>query len=232
VTDPTGFPVPNTEVIIKSAEFGGVGAIAKTDQNGIFIFDATVSKRYELDFRAPGFKVLHKSVEVVGSPFEVGNIPLEIARADPDLPVDYVPLQLVSSPVNSVLRPIGADIQIRGRYANIDYGFRVDVLTGFAGEGSVPPAPDHGFAVALAEKAVVWVDGSYEMPDSPHTFRQLNTRLGTLKAERRSWSDTEEGTTLLHESIVARGFYRHTPIIYRIQLDTTVEHWAKRNPSF
>jgi hypothetical protein len=115
-------------------------------------------------------------------------------------------------------------LQVRGRYANVDYGFRVDVPAGLVGEGSTPPAPNHGFAIEFGEKSVLCVDASYEMPDSPHVFHRFNARLGKLQAERRSWSDSEGGIKLLHESIVARGFDRHTPIIYTIQLDTTAEH--------
>ena len=63
-----------------------------------------------------------------------------------------------------------------------------------------------------------------EMPDSPHAFGSFNARLDNLRAERRSWSDSEGGIKLLHESIVARGFDRRTPIIYTIKLDTTAEH--------
>jgi hypothetical protein len=107
----------------------------------------------------------------------------------------------------------------RGRYSNLDYGFSVVIPDGLVGEGTVPPAPNHGFTIALQSKTAIWVDASYEMPDSPHRFAAFNTRLGSLKAERRSWQDSPLGGKLFHEAITARGFDRGTPIVYTIEAD-------------
>ena len=120
---------------------------------------------------------------------------------------------------------INEPVKWRGRYTNVDYGFSVKIPAGFVGEGSVAPAPNHGFAIHLGERSVVWVDATYEnSPDSPHEFGSFNAKLGVLQAERKSWGDNESGINLLHCSVVARGFDRSTPIIYTIQVDTTAAH--------
>jgi hypothetical protein len=106
-------------------------------------------------------------------------------------------------------------VKYRGRYSNVDYGFSVVIPNGLVGEGNPPHAPNHGFAVSLHLKTAIRVDASYEMPDSPHEFGAFNSRLGSLKAERRSWQDS----ALFHEAIVARGFDRESPIIYTIEAD-------------
>jgi hypothetical protein len=111
-----------------------------------------------------------------------------------------------------------------GRYVNIDYRFSVEIPDGLIGKGAPIHAPNHGFTITLHPKSVVWVDATYEMPDSPHTFGRLNTRLGTLKAEQKSWKTTGQGSESLHRAIVARGFDRGTPIIYTIQLETTLAY--------
>jgi hypothetical protein len=228
VIDPAGYPVPQTDVIIKSPGLASVTAQSKTDANGIFTFDGGLKHQYEFEFRKPGFKILRKTYEVAGNSLQIGSITLEIDwPGNPDLPVppDYGPLKPIPSVASTVLKPISGGRRIRGRYSNVDYGFRVDVPDGFTGEGSIPPAPNHGFTIPFAEDSAVWIDATYEMRDSPHVFLRFNARLGRLKAERRHWSDPESGNKLRHESIVAQGFDRHTPIIYTIQLDATADHW-------
>jgi hypothetical protein len=106
---------------------------------------------------------------------------------------------------------------------NVDYGFSVDVPAGLVGERIAPPAPNHGFAITLEEKSTVWVDASYEMPDSLRKHN-VNARLGWLKAELKVWKTTESGRDQFHKAIIARGFDRGTPIIYTIQVDTASEH--------
>src|SRR6266536_6692717 len=70
--------------------------------------------------------------------------------------------------------------KFRGRYVNIDYGFSVQIPDGLTGEGAPIHAPNHGFTITLHPKSAVWVDASYEMPDSPQRFGRPNARLGTL----------------------------------------------------
>jgi hypothetical protein len=117
----------------------------------------------------------------------------------------------------------------RGLYVNVDYGFSVEIPDGLIGKGAPTHAPNHGFTINLNPKSAVWVDATYDMPDSPHTFGRFNTRLGTLKAELKSWKTTGQGSESLYRAIVARGFDRGTPIIYTIQLETTP---AYREESF
>jgi hypothetical protein len=85
-------------------------------------------------------------------------------------------------------------------------------------------APNHGFAITIHPNSVIWVDASYEISESPHKFGRFNSQLGRLKAERKTWNDIDQGVERFHESIVARGFDRRTPIIFTIQLDTTAEN--------
>jgi len=113
--------------------------------------------------------------------------------------------------------------QFRGRYANVDYGFSVEIPAGLVGEGTAAPNPNHGFAIKLDEKSVVWADASYDM-DDPHRFGKLNSRLGTLRAERKAWNTTGEGREQEHLAIIARGFDRGTPIIFTIEADTDLQH--------
>jgi hypothetical protein len=110
--------------------------------------------------------------------------------------------------------------KVRGRYTNVDYGYSVDIPAGLVGERSAAPNPNHGFAITLSPKSVVWVDASYEMEDTPETLGKLDSRLGTLKAARKSWKTMEGGREELHQSVVARG---SGGIIYTIQVDTTSE---------
>jgi len=44
VTDRTGSPLSDAEVTIKPVDHGGFEAKAKTDQNGVFKFDAILSQ--------------------------------------------------------------------------------------------------------------------------------------------------------------------------------------------
>ena len=228
VADPTGYPIPQAEVTIKSHGLRTATHKSTTNPNGIFTFDIGLAHQCELEFRKPGFKILHKSYEVAGNQLELGTIVLEISDPDPDLPVppDFAPLEPLPSPINTVLSPIAGGSRIRGRYVNVEYGFRVDVPAGLTGEGSIPPAPTHGFTILFAENSVAWIDASYEMPDSRHVFRRFNARLGRLKAEQRYWNDPQSDHRLRHESIVARRLDGHTPIIYTIWLDAPTGHWA------
>jgi hypothetical protein len=130
----------------------------------------------------------------------------------------------------AVLFAIGADSEcqeatqtFRGRYVNVDYGFSVEIPDGLIGKGAPIHAPNHGFTIILNPKSAVWVDATYDMPDSPHTFGRFNTRLRTLKAELKSWKTTGQGSESLYRAIAARGFDRGTPIIYTIQVQTTPE---------
>jgi hypothetical protein len=108
--------------------------------------------------------------------------------------------------------------EVRGRYTNADYGYSVDVPSGLVGKRNSSPNPNHGLAIALPPKSVVWVDASYDMPDTPQKFGDLNSELGTLKAERKVWKTTQGGHEELHQALVARG---SGGIIYTIQVDTT-----------
>src|SRR5262249_14701124 len=139
----------------------------------------------------------------------VAETPLLQPEQNVDADERHDGVRIVKRVVGQTLSPSrGAPTLFRGRYENVDYGFRVDVPTGFTGEGSVPPAPNHGFAVNIDAESVVWVDASYEMSEAPHRFRRFNARLGKLEAERKSWSVDKSGTKLFHDSIVARGFDR------------------------
>jgi hypothetical protein len=112
----------------------------------------------------------------------------------------------------------------RGRYENEGYGFSIEIPMGLFGSNAPAPAPNTGFTIAFDEESEVWVDASYEDTASPHQFARYNARLGNLKAERKSWSDTSNGIRLFHDSITARGSYRGKRVIYTIQMDATSEH--------
>lgn len=111
-----------------------------------------------------------------------------------------------------------------GRYTNPDYGFSVEIPSGVVGEGNPTGAPNHGFAIRLHSRSVVWVDASYDAADPPQTFSHFNARLGTIEAVRRSWKSTEQGTEVFHESVTATWSDRGTPIIYTVEVDTTPQY--------
>jgi hypothetical protein len=114
--------------------------------------------------------------------------------------------------------------QFRGRYANIDYGFTVDIPGTLVGEGTAAPAPNHGFEIRFDERSVVWVDATYDVTEPPHRFGRINASLGGLNAERKKWTTVEDGREELHQEIIARGFDRGSPIIYTIRADTALNH--------
>ena len=152
--------------------------------------------------------MLTKDVETIsGKGVDLGSIVLEV------LPSTWDP---ASGEEVTLLRTF------RGRYTNEDYGFSVVIPDGLVGESASAPAPNHGFGITWNSESTLWVDASYEVV--PYDFRRFNARLGKLKAVHGARSETKNGVEVFHESIVARGFDRKSPIIYTIQLDTTAEH--------
>jgi hypothetical protein len=200
-------PLPGA--IIAVMRSGAPTAISRSGPDGTFRFSTALTEGDQLIIEFQGFRQR--------------RLPIHLPASGAGLDVGDVLLEVPPEPPMQVFFPD----PIRGRYANVDYGFAANVPPGRVGEVSVAPNPNHGFAVRLGGKSVVWVDASYDMPDSPHKFARLNAKLGNLSAERTTWRDTNEGTELFHESIAARGFDRRTPIIFTIQLDTTEEHRAE-----
>lgn len=215
ILDSSGAVIPNPSV--KLTVFGASDTFAETkgDQEGLFRFWTLPPNKYTVRIEVPGFRAFAKTVETIsGKDVDLGSIVLEV------LPSNWDPAELPEVEVSP-------QRIFRGRYRNVDYGFSVVIPDGLAGEND--PAP-HGFGITFGYGSTLWVDASYEAV--PYEFGRFNARLGKLKAERKSWSETKNGVEVFHEGIVARGFDRRSPIIFTIQLDTTAEHRAEASRVF
>ena len=224
IVDRRGVPVQNRPVLLKAATSPDTAVITSTDRDGVFTFPAVIPATYGIIPEVQGFKQLVVAVTVTGgSNVNVGNVVLEMAPIG-----DGIEVTPYTAPVSQSLNAASVDdapgCQFRGRYANIDYGFSVEIPAQVVGEGTAAPAPNHGFAIRSDEKSVLLVDASYDVTEPPHRFGRSNARLGTLKAERKTWKTTEDGREKFHQEIIARGFDRGSPIIYTIQVDTTAEN--------
>ena len=214
VFDAGGAPVANAAVLLKLAGSSDTTASTKTSKTGEYKFLVAPHRSYQLLFEASGFKQETKAV-TADVDTDLGTLALSVnGFAGSGRVVMEPPVGLAGSDNT-------APTVVRGRYNNVDYGYSVDIPTGLVGERSAAPNPDHGFRITLSPKSVVWVDASYDMPDTPQTFGTLNSRLGTLKAERKSWRTTESGGEQLHQAIAALG---SGGIVYVIQVDTTPRH--------
>jgi hypothetical protein len=224
IVDRRGVPVRNRPVVLRHLPSTDTNVITSTDGDGTFNFTAVAAASYEMTFEMPGFKRMVVPVTVTGdNHVNIGTVVLEVVPIG-----DGIEVTPYTAPVSQSLNPSAQGSsegrQFRGRYANIDYGFSVEIPAQVVGEGTAAPAPNHGFAIRFDQKSVLWLDASYDVTEPPHRFGRINSRLGNLKAERRSWSETAHGVNLFHEAIVARGVDRQTPIIYTIQVDTTTAH--------
>ena len=218
ILDSTGAAVPNPSV--KLTVFGASDLFSETkgDQDGLFRFSTLPPNKYTVRIEVPGFRAFTKTAETIsGKDVDLGSIVLEV------LPSTWDPAELLEIEVSP-------QRIFRGRYTNVDYGYSVVIPDGLVGENDPAPAPNHGFGITLSSGTNLWVDASYEAV--PYEFGRFNGRLGRLKAERKTWTDTDQGIEHFHQSIVARGFDRRSPIIFTIQLDTTAEHRAEATRAF
>jgi hypothetical protein len=222
IVDRPGVPVRNQPVLLKMVRSLATSAITSTDQDEVFTFAAVAAASYEIILEVPGFRRLAVPVTVTDGNVNIGTIVLEV-RIGGGIEVTPYPAP-ASQSVNASQEGVPPSRQFRGRYANIDYGFSVEIPAQVVGEGTAAPAPNHGFAIRFDEKSVLLVDASYDVTEPPHRFGRSNARLGTLKAERKTWKTTEDGREKFHQEIIARGFDRGSPIIYTIQVDTTAEN--------
>ena len=215
ILDVTGTVVPNPSV--KLTVFGASDLFTETKgaEEGLFRFGTLPPNKYTVRIEVPGFRAFTKTVETIsGKDVDLGSIVLEV------LPSTWEPAELPEVEV-APLRTFG------GRYTNVDYGFSVVIPDGLVGEND--PAP-HGFGITWSSGSTLWVDASYEAV--PYELGRFNARLGKLKGERKSWSETKDGVEVFHESIAARGFDRRSPIIYTIRVDTTPDHRVEAVEAF
>ena len=225
IVDRRGVPVQNRPVLLKAAKPPDTAVITSTNQDGGFTFPGVIPASYEIIPEVQGFKRLVVAVTVTGgSNVNVGNVLLEVAPIGDGFGEVTPYTAPVSQSSNAASEDDASGCQFRGRYANIDYGFSVEIPAQVVGEGTAAPAPNHGFAISFDEKSVLLVDATYDVTEPPHRFGRSNARLGTLKAERKTWKTTEDGREKFHQEIIARGFDRGSPIIYTIQVDTTAEN--------
>jgi hypothetical protein len=206
--DFTAAVVPNPSVKLMVPGVSGTFAETTGDPDGTFRFARLPAGKYTVRIEVTGFRLVTKEVETVsGKVVDLGSVVLDVLPVESPEPEAYFDLPRTS----------------RGLYRNVDYGFSVEIPNGLMGEGDSAPAPNHGFGIILSPgKSTLWVDASYEA--TPHEFGRFNARLGRLKAERKSRMENENGVQVFHESVVARGFDRQSPIIYTIQVDTTSEY--------
>jgi hypothetical protein len=142
VTDRRGEPLRNRHAQPWSAGSKETHVIASTDQDGVFTFAVVVAGSYDIVLEVPGFRRLTAPVAVTdGSSVDIGTVVLEAA-----------PLE-EHDDITSWTE--AKRCQLQGRYANVDYGFSVDIPAGVVGEGAAPPNPNHGFAIEFGEKSVV-----------------------------------------------------------------------------
>jgi hypothetical protein len=208
VSDVAGGPIANGIVTLRNVSYPRQMVSVKTDGSGLFTLTGVPPGRYELSIDASGFprKTVPVEASAEGGTVELGTSVLKI--------VTESPMEIISeSPV-----VVTAPRTFRGRYVNEDYGFSVQIPKGMIGSNAPAPAPNHGFGIDLGKGSSVWVDASYEI--NPHQFGRMNARLGDLKAERKVFRQ-------FHQSVVARGYDRGSPIIYTIRCNTTAEHQAE-----
>lgn len=208
VSDVAGGSIANGIVTLRNVSYPRQMVSVKTDGSGLFTLTGVPPGRYELSIDASGFprKTVPVEASAEGGTVELGTSVLKIVTESPMENISESPV-LVTAPRT-----------FRGRYVNEDYGFSVRIPKGMIGSNAPAPAPNHGFGIDLGKGSSVWVDASYEI--NPHQFGRMNARLGDLKAERKVFRQ-------FHQSVVARGYDRGSPIIYTIQCNTTAEHQAE-----
>jgi hypothetical protein len=86
----------------------------------------------------------------------------------------------------------------RGRYSNCDYGYYVNLGPEFVGHATPPPAPNHGFAIALpdvgrtsqvlpeSEERYIWTDATYDVLDD-------NSLSAAVQSENRIRNEMHGG---------------------------------------
>jgi len=208
VSDVAGGSIANGIVTLRNVSYPRQMVSVKTDGSGLFTLTGVPPGRYELSIDASGFprKTVPVEASAEGGTVELGTSVLKIVTESPMENISESPV-VVTAPRT-----------FRGRYVNEDYGFSVRIPKGMIGSNAPAPAPNHGFGIDLGKGSSVWVDASYEI--NPHQFGRMNARLGDLKAERKVFRQ-------FHQSVVARGYDRGSPIIYTIRCNTTAEHQAE-----
>ena len=181
IVDRRGVPVRNRPVLLKAAKPPDTAVITSTNQDGGFTFPRVIPASYEIIPEVQGFKRLVVAVTVTGgSNVNVGNVVLEVAPIGDGFGEVTPYTAPVSQSSNAASEDDASGRQFRGRYANIDYGFSVEIPAQVVGEGTAAPAPNHGFAIEFDKKSVVWVDATYDVT-GPSSFR-TQTSSGSAPA--------------------------------------------------
>jgi hypothetical protein len=123
-------------------------------------------------------------------------------------------------------RPQGSiESSVQPVYTNQVYDFEVRVPPGFLYNRTIPPNPDHGFAIDLRDQTTVWVDASYT--ESSSTDEEVKRLTSGCRIEKRQ--PQMLGTMpalLIHFSCPARP----SAAAYREHLVVSVHNQAHRAP--
>jgi TonB family protein len=151
IVDPVGDPVRNQPVLLRTVRSTDPYSNTRTDEDGVFTFVTVAAASYEVILEVPGFKRLTVPVTVTDSnPVNVGTVVLEMAPIGDGMEVTPYTAP-VSQSLNASPDADSKGRQFRGRYANIDYGFSVEIPAQVVGEGTAASSHE-GFPGRIPER--------------------------------------------------------------------------------
>jgi hypothetical protein len=79
----------------------------------------------------------------------------------------------------------GGQVQVRGRYINLDYAYSVTLPKDLVGRRSSAPSPNHGFGIDISkkDKSYLWADASHNAAEWRSYDDAVKARVAQLRGE-------------------------------------------------